>query len=146
LRINLFNSYPRVDGSRKSEYGEYIKLQESRINNNNDGEWQYEYTIPYDNGIISDYAIASGSVPINYDYTKIWTNKLVAIDNQGNKRIEPVQHYFWDGGIASNTPLRELIQAHKDYWLDVKGKGKEDAVIPYLDVYIVDVWPTKEKK
>jgi hypothetical protein len=30
--------------------------------------------------------------------------------------------------------------------LDVKGKGKEDAVISYLDVYIVDVWPTKEKK
>ena len=30
--------------------------------------------------------------------------------------------YFWDAAIASNTPLRELIQAHKDCWLDVKGK------------------------
>ena len=48
---------------------------------------------------------------------------------------------FWDGGIASNTPLRELIQAHKDYWQDVKGVAK----IPDLDVYIVDVWPTEAK-
>jgi NTE family protein len=53
--------------------------------------------------------------------------------------------YFWDGGILSNTPLRELIQAHQDYWLDVKGKGKDDAQIPQLDIYIVDVWPTKIK-
>lgn len=46
------------------------------------------------------------------------------VDSQGNKRTENIQRYFWDGGIASNTPLRELIQSHKDYWLDVKGKGK----------------------
>jgi NTE family protein len=70
-------------------------------------------------------------------------NKLT-IDNRGNKRIDNVQRFFWDGGIASNTPLRELIQAHKDYWLDVKGKGKVNAQIPDLDVYIVDVWPTKQ--
>jgi hypothetical protein len=42
--------------------------------------------------------------------------------------------------------LRELIQAHKDYWLDVKGIGKEDGQsIPDLEVFIVDLWPTKEK-
>ena len=68
-------------------------------------------------------------------------NKLT-VDNQGNKKIENVERCFWDGGIASNTPLRELIQAHKDYWQDVK--GKDDAKIPDLDVYIVDVWPTKQ--
>jgi NTE family protein len=71
-------------------------------------------------------------------------NKLT-IDNQGNEAIEKVQRYFWDGGVASNTPLRELIQAHKDYWLNVKGEGKDDAAIPDLEVFIVDVWPTKEK-
>jgi NTE family protein len=84
------------------------------------------------------------SLPVNYDYSRIMANRLV-IDNQGNKRKENVQRYFWDGGIASNTPLRELIQSHRDYWLDVKGKGKVDAIIPNLEVYIVDVWPTKEE-
>ena len=136
--VVTFDSYPRVGGIRKSEYGDYIKLKENGVD-----KWQYQFEIPYDDGIISDYAIASGSVPINYDYSKIMANKLT-IDNQGNKRIDNVQRFFWDGGIASNTPLRELIQAHKDYWLDVKGKRKVNAQIPDLDVYIVDVWPTKQ--
>lgn len=136
--VVTFDSYPKVGGIRKSEYGNYIELKE-----NGDDKWQYQFEIPYKDGIVSDYAIASGSVPINYDYSKIMANKLT-IDNQGNKRIENVQRFFWDGGIASNTPLRELIQAHKDYWLDVIGNGKDDAQIPDLDVYIVDVWPTKQ--
>lgn len=148
--VVTFDSYPKVDGSRNSQYSP-IQVDGSdgsnggggRRGNGKDDEVQYEYTIPYNSGIISDYAIASGSVPINYDYARLWANKLT-IDDQGNKRIDQVQQYFWDGGIASNTPLRELIQAHKDYWLDVKGKGKDDALIPDLDVYIVDVWPTKE--
>lgn len=137
-----FDSYPKVDGSRKSEYGEeYNKLND---NGNNDNKIEYEFTIHYDDGIASDYAIASGSVPVNYDYSRIIANRLI-VDNQGNRKKENVQRYFWDGGITSNTPLRELIQSHKDYWLDVVGKGKDDAVIPDLDVYIVDVWPTKEE-
>src|SRR5215469_18947232 len=116
-----FDSYPRVDGSRRSEYGDFYPANKKSVGTNEDG--QYEYTINYDDGIISNHAIASGSVPINYDYAKIEANKLT-IDNGGNKRIENVQRYFWDGGLASNTPLRELIQAHQDYWLNVQGKGK----------------------
>ncbi|MGA7009185.1 MAG: hypothetical protein WB612_05540 [Nitrososphaeraceae archaeon] len=23
---------------------------------------------------------------------------------------------YWDGGLLSNTPLRELLQRHKDFW------------------------------
>ena len=140
--VVTFDSYPKLDGITKSEYGDYIKLKE---NGSKDGKykWQYQFEIPYEDGIISDHAIASGSVPINYDYSKLMANKLT-VDNQGNKKMENAERYFWDGGIASNTPLRELIQAHKDYWLDVKGKGKDDAKIPDLDVYIVDVWPTKQ--
>ena len=136
--VVTFDSYPKVGGIRKSEYGDYIKLKE---NGNKDGKykWQYQFEIPYENGIVSDHAIASGSVPINYDYSKLMANKLT-VDNQGNKKIENAERCFWDGGIASNTPLRELIQAHKDYWQDVKGVAK----IPDLDVYIVDVWPTKQ--
>src|SRR5262249_49704433 len=118
-----FDSYPKVDGSRKSEYGNYYPSDTRSGTKNNEG--QYEYTINYDDGIVSNHAIASGSVPINYDYASMEVDKLT-IDNQGNKRIEKVQRHFWDGGIASNTPLRELIQAHKDYWLKVNGQGKDD--------------------
>lgn len=141
--VVTFDSYPKVGGTRKSEYGDYIKLKEigskggGSGHGNDNGRYQFE--IPYEDGIISDHAIASGSVPINYDYSKLMANKLT-VDKQGNKKIEDVERCFWDGGIASNTPLRELIQSHKDYWQDVKGATK----IPDLDVYIVDVWPTKQ--
>ena len=105
-----FDSYPRVDGSRRSEYGDFYPANKKSVGTNEDG--QYEYTINYDDGIISNHAIASGSVPINYEYAKIEANKLT-IDNEWNKRIENVQRYFWDGGLANNTPLRELIQSHQ---------------------------------
>ncbi len=78
--------------------------------------------------------MASGSVPINYDYAKINADTLT-IDSQGNKLAEKVERYFWDGGIASNTPLRELIQAHKDYWLN--RNGGDNLTVPDLDVYII---------
>ena len=42
--------------------------------------------------------MASASKPEFYDYEEI----------DGRK--------FWDGGMLSNTPIRELIQAHKDFW------------------------------
>jgi NTE family protein len=135
-----FDSYPKIDGSRKSEYGECVKLDGNDNNN-----YRTEYTIYYNEGVNLEHAIASGSVPINYDYAKIQADTFT-IDNRGNKKVEKVDRYFWDGGIASNTPLRELIQAHKDYWLDVRGIGKEDGQsIPDLEVFIVDVWPTRRK-
>jgi predicted acylesterase/phospholipase RssA len=66
--------------------------------------------------------MASGAFPTAFDYEKI--------DDRG----------FWDGGILSNTPLRELIQKHRDYWY--KDLGKQE--VPDLELYIVNVWPSKE--
>ena len=48
---------------------------------------------------------------------------------------------FWDGGLLSNTPLRELIQSHENYW---KAKG-EESDIPDLEVYIANIWPIGSK-
>ena len=31
----------------------------------------YEYVIRYDKGIEVDFVLASGSVPVNYDYTRL---------------------------------------------------------------------------
>jgi len=75
----------------------------------------------YEDGVDVTHVIASASIPVFYDYEEI----------DGHK--------FWDGGILSNTPLRELIQAHRDYWH--KDKGQE---VPDLEVYIVNMWSSKE--
>jgi NTE family protein len=73
---------------------------------------------------------------------------------------------YWDGAFLSNTPLRELIQHHKDFWLgyfaengiayDELGIEKDDdqsskyqtnerKKVPSLDVYIVNLYPSIEK-
>jgi NTE family protein len=105
------------------------------------GDGHYEYTISYPDGIKLDYVMASSSVPLNYDYARIaGVNRA---DNETNISHK-VDGYFWDGGILSNTPLRELIHWHKDYWFRVKGRAADDAQVPNLDVYIVDIWPTVE--
>ena len=139
--VVTFDSYPKDQQRIKRESG-YGKLDSQK---NDNSKQHYKYIISYDNGIISDYAMASGSVPINYAYTKIDDVKINSLDKQGNIKFERAPRYFWDGGILSNTPLRELIQSHKDYWFRVVGNEEDDAVVPDLDVYIIDVWTTIEK-
>ncbi len=35
---------------------------------------------------------------------------------------------FWDGGLMSNTPIKELIGAHKKYWEErIGSKNLEDS-------------------
>ena len=75
---------------------------------------------------------------------------------------------YWDGGLLSNTPLRELLQCHKDYWLsyleeeEVEKQQKKklgtakynfdnhdeqtkiEKTVPDLEVYIIDLFPAVE--
>jgi len=124
-------------------------------------------TISNPNGIEIDHALATGTFPDFFDYPKF----KVQMDGKNN---EEEQHIFWDGGFRSNTPLREVLQAHRDYWLrkakkregdakqsmqvidesDEIGKKEEekhynekyDNVVPDLEIYIVDLWPTELKE
>jgi NTE family protein len=86
-----------------------------------------EKVIKYDMGIMKEHIMASASFPLYFDYEEVDGRKLC------------------DGGILSNTPLRELLQAHRDYWYKDIGKGNENALVPDLEVYIIDVWPSVEK-
>jgi hypothetical protein len=57
------------------------------------------------------------------------------------------QRKLWDGGYLSNTPLRELIQAHRDYWLkNTNGNTNLDTILknraPSLEVFLVDLHPS----
>ena len=130
-----FDSYVR-----KSEYGNY-KPGTDRKNGT------YERTIKYDKGIMVEHILASASVPEHYDYTlvpkeydytKTEEEKLVDIENYNLENYSR----FWDGGVLSNTPLRELIQSHKDYWKTIENKTDSKNTIPKLEVYIIDIWPS----
>lgn len=78
-----------------------------------------------DDGITINHIMASGTLPVFYDLRKLG---------------DP-QRQFCDGGLLSNTPFRELLQAHKDYWLGIINTDKDK--IPDLEVYIVNVHPHK---
>ena len=82
-----------------------------------------DHTVKYDKGIMIEHLMASASFPVYFDYEVV----------DGRK--------FWDGGILSNTPLREFLQSHRDYWYKDRGSEK----VPDLEVYIVNVWPSVEK-
>jgi NTE family protein len=79
--------------------------------------------IRYPRGIEAKHVMASSTVPLFYKYEDI----------DGHK--------FWDGGLLSNTPLREVLQAHRDYWYKTVGKSKDGSKVPDLEIYIVSVWP-----
>lgn len=137
-----FDSYPREDGSRKTEYGKYDEQSDTFE----------QHTINYDEGIRIEHIMASASFPVFFDYEEIADRR------------------FWDGGILSNTPLRELIGLHREYWThmippnelsegmweveDDEEEGrwkrtrrldKTNNKVPSLDVYIVSVWPSIER-
>jgi NTE family protein len=69
--------------------------------------------------------MASSSIPLFYNFEEI----------DGAE--------FCDGGVLSNTPLREVLQAHRDYWYKDVGGEKSESKIPDLEVFIVGVWPSK---
>ena len=129
-----FDSYPKADGYRKSEYGKYKK----------DG---YEIVINYNVGIGLEHIMANSTLPEFYNYAEVHINPPTEQKNQHsgttdekcNKNNNDDICYFWDGGLLSNTPFREFLNAHQQYWKDVENKDE----IPALDVYIVNVHPFK---
>lgn len=74
--------------------------------------------------------MASGTVPEFYDYAKVpmdiqtENSSSEKVDAQFNKTEKIDIRYFWDGGLLSNTPFREVLQAHEDYWVNVKNAIK----------------------
>ena len=66
----IFDSYEKEDGTRKSEYSKYCRLKSVGSAKNQKNE-AFEHDIRYNDGIKSDFVLASCSVPVNYDYTKL---------------------------------------------------------------------------
>ena len=104
----------------------------------------------YKENITINHVLASAAVPKNYPY----------VDIDGNK--------YWDGGILSNTPIREVLSEHSKLWVerleidsdskkelsyekekewfkkDKDNQNKKDD-IPNLELCIVNLYPSNEK-
>ena len=112
-----FDSYKKSDGKRKSVYypGRKYGLKKEEEEKNSK-----PIVIEYEDGITLQQVMASGTLPEYYDAKEI-----------GGRM-------FWDGGILSNTPLKELLSAHSDYWVNV-----ENEKVPDLEIYVVNVHPSR---
>ncbi|MGD9533522.1 MAG: patatin-like phospholipase family protein [Candidatus Nitrosocosmicus sp.] len=115
-----------------------------------------KHVISY-NGIDNDILMASCLFPYSNHHTSLYD--LVS------KELRT----FWDGAFLSNTPLRELLQKHKDFWTsyfnandidyDKMGECQSEInqntslgpssvkpKIPDLEVFIVNLYPALETK
>jgi NTE family protein len=123
-----FDSYKKEDGSmktlyfpgRKYGYSKKRVLDNSNGNKNDSNPTSDPIVIDYKNGIEIEHVMASGTLPELYD------PKIIS------------ERKFWDGGLLSNTPLKELLESHREYWMKVENKDKS----PNLEVYVVNVHPS----
>jgi hypothetical protein len=159
-----FDSYPKEDGLRKTEYGKYIQDQ--------DGAPGFEHVIEYNDGITADHVIASGSFPVNFEYAMldVASRRSVVAKNEvstnnGKKNVEVIRRKitsngshksapeddryilekrcFWDGGLLTNTPLTQLVLLHRRYWYFQRGLKDK---VPTLGVCVINVHPTRQKE
>ena len=112
-----FDSYKKSDGKRKTVY--YPGRKYGRKKDEEDKNSK-PIAIEYEDGITLQQVMASGTLPELYDAKEIGGRK------------------FWDGGVLSNTPLKELLSAHRDYWVNV-----ENEKVPDLEIYVVNVHPSR---
>jgi NTE family protein len=154
-----FDSYPKEDGSRKTEYGRFISLDDK--DDDDDNETVFEHVVRYDKGITSDHVMASGSYPVNFDFAKIevesYNSQSIGARNSlivpgkttsGNEnggssssRYRKEIRHFWDGGLMTNTPLMQLVLMHRNYWYRVR--GLKDTV-PRLGVCVINLHPKRQ--
>lgn len=141
-----FDSYPKEDGSRKTEYGNYIKEQNRDVG--------FEFVMRYDEGITAEHVIASGSLPVNFEYAKLEVeccniepnSRQVEADKatiRSNSDYRKEMRYFWDGGLLANTPLSQLVLLHRRYWY--LQRGLKDKV-PALGVCVINVHPSRQEE
>jgi NTE family protein len=156
-----FDSYAKEDGSRKTEYGRYIKQQDGQ-------EIGFERVIRYNDGITVDQVMASGCYPINFDYSLLEVESYYPdfVNNNNNTSFpygssittgtssahsspdrDSSKHYrkeirhFWDGGMLTNTPLTQLVLLHRNYWYRTRGLRDK---VPALNICVINVHPTTQ--
>jgi NTE family protein len=125
-----FDSYEKGKDLNGKEIRKTVYYGHGQSRQEEKQQQQQPIVIEYDDGIKIQHVMASASLPEFYEYEEISGHKL------------------WDGGILSNTPIRELIQAHKDFWeYKIGPRELEDSIledacfsVPDLEIYIINLW------
>ncbi len=117
------SSAATFDSYEKKRDGSTIRHHFTEYGSENEEPKVIEYE-----GVATDHLLASMSTNQRYEFPSMRT-----ADGRQTR-------YFWDGAYLSNTPLREVIQHHRDFWLKTEGEKK----VPDLEVYIINLYPATE--
>ena len=146
-----------LDATSAVTFDSYLcetRYEDGRKDIQNDKRRKNEHILNYPDGITMQHVRASMSPNLALEESKL-------IDEAKNEI-----RYFWDGAYLSNTPLRELLHLHRYYWYDKKieddSKAKTKKVtkedsdvdekkqktwhVPHLEIYIINLYPTIEKR
>ena len=134
-----FDSY-----DTRTKYDEYDENVDQKKEDKDRKDEEYTHLIRYPEGIEWDQLSTTFCMADLYRYATL-EDKSMAHEKGERKRT------YWDGGVSSNTPLRELISKYKEYWShnieeerhEEIWDGEKGTKLPALDVYITDVWPAK---
>jgi NTE family protein len=151
----VFDSYEKLHDVPVKRSAVIERKGKESSGSNGGGNWYSEYGnsdtrhIVFYDGIGPDQVLASALGKYAIDHPHIEDS------NTGTIR------QLWDGGYLSNTPLRELLTAHKTYWMEYLREGRKsskreeggtgggDEVMitqtPELEVYIVNLHPLTPK-
>jgi NTE family protein len=129
----VFDSYAKEDGSRKTEYGRYLKQEDGK-------EIGFERVIRYNDGITLDQVMASGCYPVNFDYSLLEVESYSSDPDFSGQYRKEIRR-FWDGGMLTNTPLSQLVLLHRQYWYKIRGLKDK---VPTLVVAVINVHPTSQ--
>jgi len=142
-----FDSYPKKNNKRISIYGD----EDRSIGNNNikendrsevkDESYTIQHGIQYDDGLRMKHLLTTFSSHIRHAFPELNVKPVTVGDDFEIKDIgEEKPRPFMDGFYLSNTPLREVLQAHRDYYHKIKCSE-----VPQLEIYIGDLYTTKER-
>jgi NTE family protein len=124
-----FDSYPK-DKDKKmwmSTYGDDDKA---------------EHKIYYNEGITMEHLLTTMSSHARHKFPELAVTTIEKTTDSKQAKGEENIRPFMDGFYLSNTPMSEVLQAHRDYWMDVKGL---DDGVPPIEIFIGDLYPTTEK-
>lgn len=126
-----FDSYVKENGICKTEYGDE----------------EYRHVIEYPDGIEMKHVMSSMSVHLKHRYPEMEAKSSV----QGESQKVEIR-YMWDGAYLSNTPLREVLYEHRNYWRNFRNiqvkleNGTTEIIVPDMEVYIINLYPSVENE
>jgi predicted acylesterase/phospholipase RssA len=126
----VFDSYEKEDNKWYTEYGGGDDDEDEQ----DDDSSSSRYRIRHD-GIGLEQLLASCLFPFALHHSSFYDEKTKTMRT------------FWDGAFISNTPLREVLHHHRKFWQNyfiAKGVPEDKRHVPDLEVYIVNLYPSKE--